>query len=198
MSRLPTETSEQRTARRRWLNLAELVAVAGVVIAALSLYLTYADRREAAADKAASAANQAQAEARVDLTASVTGGGRSLLLTDPKHELSDVTIAYPKVLGIAIQRPAGDPAIDSSAFAETLLKLTDHGPDARSGRLPVLITASYVDGDATRTARGLYDVIWRTEGRLLRGRALRLTNLRLRRHGGDQAALDAAWAREKP
>ena len=193
-----SETREQQATRRRWINLAELVAVAGVVIAALSLYVTYADRREAAADRAATAASRAQAEARVDLSATVTGGGRSLLLADPRHALSDVTIAYPKALAVAAQHPAGDPVIDSSPFAGTLLKLTDHGADARTGRLPVLVTASYVEGDATRTARGLYDVVWRTEARLLRGRALRLTGLRLRRHGGDQAALDAAWAREKP
>lgn len=172
--------------------------MAGVVIAALSLYLTWSDRREAAADKAATAASAAQTEARVDLTATVTNGGRSLLLADARHELSDVTIAYPKALDVAAQHPAGDPAIDSTPFADALLKMTDHGPDTRSGRLPVLITANYVDGDATRTAHGLYDVVWRTEGRLLRGRALRLTGLRLRRRGGDQAALDAAWAREKP
>ena len=59
----------------------------------------------------------------------------------------------------------------------------------------VLITASYVDGDVTRTARGIYDVLWSTHGRMLRGRALELTGLRLRQRGGDQAALDALWPR---
>ena len=109
-----------------------------------------------------------------------------------------MTIAFPKALGVATQRPAGEPAIEAKPFAGALLKLTDGGADDRSGRLPVLVTASYLDGDATRTARGIYDVIWRTRGRLLQGRALELTGLRLRRRGGDQAALDAAWAREKP
>lgn len=189
-----TETTEQRTRRRRWLNLAELVAVASVVIAALGLYLTWSDRRQAAAEKAATVT----AGARLELSATVADDGDTLRLIDTKHDLTDMTIRYPSPLGIGVQRPTGEPAIEMAPFAKTLLKLTDGGADDRSGRLPVLITASYVDGDATRTASGIYDVIWRTHGRGIRGRALDLTGLRLRQRGGTPAALDAAWAREKP
>lgn len=195
---MSNETVEQRATRRRWINLAELVAVAGLVIGALSLWLTWSDRRESAAEKAASSAIQARAAARVELGATVTNGGRTLALADAKHDLSDVTIAYPKALGIAAQRPAGEPVIDSAVFASVLLKLTDGGAATRAGRLPALVTVRYVDGDATRAATGVYDVVWRTEGRFLRGRTLRLTGLRLRQRGGGQAAVDAAWAREKP
>jgi len=56
----------------------------------------------------------------------------------------------------------------------------------------------YFDGDTTRSASGIYDVIWKTEGRMLRGRALKLEGLRVRQRGGDQAKLDAIWAKEKP
>lgn len=187
-----SETADQRATRRRWINLAELVAVAGLVIAALSLYLAYADRRDAAADKA----SQTSAAGRLELSATPTNGG--LKLADPKHDLDEVTITYPSALGVAVQRPSGEPVLETKPFADTLLKLTDGGADDRSGRLPVLITASHAEGDATRTARALYDVTWRTGGRFLRGRSLTLTGLRLRRHGGDRVALDAAWAREKP
>lgn len=189
-----TETVEQRTRRRRWLNLAELVAVAGVVIAALGLYLSWSERRDAAAEKAASAS----AEARLELTATPADDGRTLRLNDTRHELTAVSLRYPNAVGIPIQRPAGEPAIEAAPFAKELLRLTDGGPDDRTGRLPVLITASYLDGDATRTASGLYDVIWRTHGRRLQGRALELTGLRLRQRRGGAAALEAAWAREKP
>lgn len=191
-----TESAEQKATRRRWINLAELVAVAGVLIAALSLWLTWSDRRESAADKAASAVAAAQERGRLELTAA--SAGDTLRLTDARHDLTDVTITFPTALGLAPQRPSGEPVIEARPFAETMLKLTDGGADDRSGRLPVLVTARYIDGDVTRTARGIYDVVWRTEGRLLRGRALALTGLRLRQRGGDQAALDAAWMREKP
>lgn len=189
-----TESSEERTRRRRWLNLAELVAVAGVVIAALGLYLTWSDRREEAAERAASSV----AGARLELSATPADGGGTLRLADAKHELSDVTVRYPAALGVGVQRPRGEPEIAAEPFRDILLKLTDGGPDERTGRLPVLITASYVDGDATRTASGLYDVIWRTRGRFAKGRALALTGLRLRQRNGGPAALDAAWAKEKP
>ncbi len=197
MSGTGSETAEQKATRRRWINLAELVAVAGVIIAALGLYVSWSDRRESAADKAATVAADAREKGRLDLTA--TADGKEVLrLADAKHDLTDVTIAFPTALGVSAQRPTGDPVIEAKPFAEKLLKLTDGGADDRSGRLPVLVTASYVDGDATRTARDLYDVVWRTQGRLLRGRALELTGLRLRQRGGNQAALDAAWGREKP
>lgn len=192
-----SETPDQRATRRRWINLAELVAVAGVIIAALGLYVSWSDRRESAADKATAAVADAREKGRLDLTATAEGHD-TLRLADAKHDLTDVTIAFPTALGVSPQRPSGDPVIEAKPFADTMLKLTDGGADERTGRLPVLITASYIDGDATRTARGIYDVVWRTEGRMLRGRALHLTGLRLRRRGGDQAALDAAWSREKP
>ena len=190
-----SETADQKT-RRRWINLAELVAVAGVVIAALGLYVSWSDRRESAADKAATVATEAKERGRLELTA--TADGDTLRLTDARHDLTDVTIAFPSALGVSAQRPSGDPVIEASSFADTLLKLTDGGADDRSGRLPVLVTASYIDGDATRTARGIYDIVWQTKGRMLRGRALEVTGLRLRQRGGTQAALDAAWTREKP
>ena len=188
------ETVEEKARRRRWLNLAELVAVAGVLIAALGLYLNWSDRRDAAAERAAGAV----AGARLELSAAPADDGKTLRLTDAKHELTDVTLRYPAALGVGVQRPAGEPEIAAAPFRELLLKLTDGGADERTGRLPVLITASFVDGEDTRTASGIYDVIWRTRGRFAKGRALELTGMRLRQRGGGPAALDAAWAREKP
>ncbi|WP_425229648.1 hypothetical protein [Sphingomonas sp.] len=188
------ETVEQKVRRRRWLSLAEFVAVAGVLIAGAGLYLTWSDRQASRADHARSSA----AEERVTLTATVADGGRTLRLADTRHEISDVAIAYPRALGIVTQRPSGDPVITTDAIGDTLLRLTDGGSDSRSGRLPVLVTVTYVDGDARRDASGVYDVVWATHGRMLRGRVLVLTGLRLRQRGGGQAAVDAAWAREKP
>lgn len=188
------ETIEERTRRRRWLNLAEMVALASVVIAALGLYLTWSERRDAAADKAATTV----AGARLDLSATPADAGRILRLSDAKHELTDLKLQYPAALGVPVQRPPGEPVVEAKAIADELLHQTDGGPDDRSGRVPVLITASYLDGDVSRTASGVYDVSWETHGRRLRGRALELTGLHLRQRGGGQAALEQAWAREKP
>lgn len=192
------ETLDQKRTRRRWINLAELVAVCGLLIGALTLWLNWSDRRDAAAEKAATAAAAVKERGRLELAGVPADSGALLRLSDARHDLTDVTIAFPSVLNVPVQRPTGDPVIERGPFREALLKATDGGKDDRSGRLPVLITAAYVDGDAQRSARGIYDIIWRTEGRLLSGRSLDLTGLRLRQRGGDQAALDAAWAREEP
>jgi hypothetical protein len=197
MTETPSERREAAATRRRWVTLAEVVAVAGVVIAALTLWNSWSERRDAAAEKAAAQSSEAQARGRVELTASVEDGGKRLRLADDKHDLTDLVVRFPTALGVAVQRPA-EMTIDTDWVSSPMLKLTDGGADARSGRLPVLIAASYLDGDGTRVATGVYDLIWRTEGHMLRGRTLTLEALRLRRRGGDQATVDALWAREKP
>lgn len=190
-----SETADQARTRRRWITLAELVAVAGVVIAALTLYLNVADRRADQAERAAAAQKDAKAQARVELTGTVDGD--AIALKDPRHDITDTVILFPKALGLGTQTPV-EPRIDAEMFRRSLLKLTDGGPDDRTGRLPVLITTRYWDGDTTRSARGLYDIIWRTHGRRLFGRALTLEGFRLRRTGGDAAALERAWDAAKP
>ncbi|MDP1026153.1 hypothetical protein Q5H91_02925 [Sphingomonas sp. KR1UV-12] len=194
----PQERRDAAATRRRWVSLAEAVAVAGVLIGALTLWMNWSDRRADQADKAATQTAESREKARVELVATVEDGGRSLALKDARHDLSDAVVTFPQALGIAAQRPSGDPAIEAAWFADPLLALTDGGPDDRAGRLPVLVTLRYWDGDTARTATGIYDVVWKTEGRVLRGRTLRLDGLRLRQRGGTQAQLDGAWAREKP
>lgn len=191
-----SETSEQ-AARRRWVTLAELIAVAGVLIAALTLWSNWSDRRADVAARQAETTKEARERARIDLTATVQGGGETLSLRDEKHDVQDLAVAFPRALGVQPQRPA-ELVLRADWFAAPLLKLTDGGVDERTGRLPVLLTVRYWDGDTVRTATAIYDVIWRTEGRMLRGRTLTLESLRLRERGGDQARLDAIWEGEKP
>ena len=191
------EQAQDRATRRRWITLAELVGVAGVMIAALTLYLGWADRRVDEAARRAETTNAARERARVDLAATVERSGAALALNDERHDLSDLVVALPRALGIATQRPA-ETAIEADWIAAPLLKLTDGGADERSGRLPVLVTVRYWDVDAARAATGIYDLIWRTDGRVLRGRTLKLEALRLRERGGGQARLDTIWVREKP
>lgn len=189
------ETREQAARRRRWLSLGEFVAVAGLIIAALGLWNTWSERRDAAAEKRAEAESAAKAGARLDLRARVEDG-RRVVLTDPRHELLDVTVAFPSQLKVEERRPAAGAVIERGWFGGALLKATDGGADEREGRLPVLVTASYLDGDATRTASAIVDVVWRTEGRVIGGRSLTLEAARLRQRGGDQAQVDALWRRE--
>ncbi|TPG14402.1 hypothetical protein [Sphingomonas oligophenolica] len=195
----PTEEKADRArSRRRWLTLAEIVAVTGVGIAGLNLYSNWAERRDSAAERSVEQSSAAQEKARVELVGTVKHDGKELLLNDAHHDLSEATIAFPQALGIAIQHPAGEPAIEARWFDQPLLKLTDSGADDKTGRLPVLVTVRYFVGDDARTTSAIYDVVWRTKGHLFGGRSLGIEGMKLRRRGGSQAALDAAWARLKP
>lgn len=191
------EAADRAKSRRRLLTLAEFVAVAGLLVAALTLYLNWSQRRSDADDRAAAASAQRNERARLDLTATVESDGRRLALRDPNHDLQDVAIEFPTKSGISRQAPVGDPVIEAEPITGPILALTDGQADTREGRLPVLITARYWDGDTARTVTGLYDVIWSTHGRLLRGRTLRLEGLRLKDRAGTKAKLDAAWTAKR-
>lgn len=187
--------SEEANRKRRWINLAELVGVAGLIIAALGLWSNWSDQRQATAEKQATQAGEAKTRARLNLTTEVEKGERVTLI-DPRHELQEVVIAFPAALNLPERRPVAAAVIERAWFEAALLNSTDGGADEREGRLPVLMTARYLEGDAARTGIAIVDVIWRTEGRLLGGRTLRIEAARVRQRGGSVAVLDALWARE--
>lgn len=188
-----SETVEERTRRRRWINLAELVGVAGVLIAGAGLYFSWSDRQEARQERAAARTGpvfRVRAQADAD-------GQALVLLRDGDRGIDRATVTFPRALGVGSKEALTD-RIEREWFADALLDATDGGADDRVGTLPVLIAVRFSDGDRSRETSGIYDVVWRTHGRAGRGRALELTGLRLNQRGGDQAALDAAWAKVKP
>lgn len=195
MNETPAEKAEARAIRRRWLTIGEIVAVAGVVIAGVSLWLSWADKRDEASQKAVEASQAKAAETRLDPRASVAGDGRQAVLSDPVHEILDTAIAFPKSLGVGAQAPVL-PRIESGWFAAAVLAATDKGADEREGRLPVLVTISYRAGDAIKRDSAIVELVWRTSGRMLAGRELRIEAARIRERGGDQARVDALWAQE--
>jgi len=206
MPESPAERAEARAeavaTRRRWLTLAEVVAIAGVVIAGLTLWNNWQGRE---ADQAARTAQQANAAtaartgALVTLHATPKDDGARLALADPGHDIQSVEVRFPSALGVSPQSSSVDPAIETSWFEDALLKATDGGSAEQQGRLPVLITADYWDGGEHLTDTAIYDIVWQTHGRLLRGRVLRLKGIVLeRRHGATQAAVDARWVQVKP
>lgn len=194
----PAERREAAATRRRWVTLAEILAIAGVVIAALGLWSNWADRRADNADKVATQASQTRERLRFELKGQVAdGGGSVMLLRDDSHALGDVRVTFPTALGIAPKDAVGH-SIDRDWFAAPILKLTDGGPDDVAGRLPVLVRYDYTVDDVKATRTALYDLVWQTSGRVLLGRSLKITDFRLREGRGDVARLDAAWGKVKP
>jgi hypothetical protein len=192
------DRAEAAATRRRWVTLAEVVGVAGLIIAALSLWMSWSDRRADEQEKQAEKASESKARTLVLLTATPEHGGARLALKDEAHAIQSIDVRFPAALGVSAQTSVLEPHIQSDWFADAILKATDGGPDAREGRLPVLITSSYWDADKQRSDSAIYDVVWQTEGRVLRGRTLRLKGVVLRERTSQPARLEAIWAREKP
>jgi hypothetical protein len=189
--------AEAAATRRRWINLGEFIAVAGLIIAGISLYLNWADRRADEADKHVASFKAEREQARFDIRAIADKDGKSLMLQhDERHAIRDATVTFPTDLGVGSKDTVGD-TIDKGWFEHPLLKASDGGPDKKAGRLPVLIALTYWDGDTPRTTRGIYDIGWKTAGGLF-GRSLKLESLHLHELGGTQKRLDAVWVAERP
>ena len=194
MSDTPADRAEAARTRRRWVSLAEVVAVAGLLIGALSLYTTWSDHRTDERARIQAEAAAAQDKGRFELRGLVAHNGDSVaLLRDERHELRDVRVAFPTPLAIGA-KDAVDQTIERDWFEKPLLDATAGKGGDQVGRLPVLVSYTYGDGDAQRGKTGIYDIVWRTRGRFLRGRALTITGFRSRQAGGSQAMLDGLWA----
>lgn len=199
MIETPAEHAEAAAIRRRWITLGEIVAIAGLIISALALWNSYADRRADQAEKQAAQQTETKAQTAVLLTATPRHDGETLALVDPLHPIQSVTVRFPTALGLPAETSAPMPSIAARWFSTKMLTLTDGGPDSQRGRLPVLITADYWLGDRHVFDKAIYDIAWRSEGRVLRGRIMRLDGLLLReRNNASQARLDAIWEQQMP
>ena len=194
------ERAEAAATRRRWITLAEVVGIAGLLIAAASLWMSWSDHRADQQEKQVEKATEEKVKTLVLLTAKSEKDGKQLALKDSAHEIQSIDVRFPASLGISAQSSVLDPHIQASWFAEPILAMTHDGPDKRQGRMPVLITSNYWDADQQRSDSAIYDVVWFTEGSFLgvSGRSLRLKGILLRERTASPARLEAIWAAEKP
>lgn len=192
----PFERAEAAATRRRWITLAEVVAVAGVLIAALSLWMNWTDRQQDKAERSAEKATEARAQTAIRLRGAVSSGGGTIALSDDSQKIETVDVAFPPALGVGVRTGVVPPRIEVDWFTGALLKATDGGADELEGRLPVLIISYWAEAGDTgppRSAAAIYDVAWKTEGRLLQGRKLRIEGIVRREGGGSAARLNALW-----
>jgi hypothetical protein len=199
--------AEAAATRRRWINLAELVAVAGLLISGLALWNSYRERAGEETDKV-SARQQALAEARTVVlrgTPDREGERLSLAPADPGQTIQSQVIAFPAGLAVAPVETIADPRLEAAWFRRQILRATaDDGEQARADeadrRVPVAITTRFYRDGALFTDTAVYYVVYRVEGGgLFEGRKLRLRGLsRLNLRGADDPAvarrrLDAMW-----
>jgi hypothetical protein len=199
MSDSGTEQAERRAIRRRWINIGELVAVAGLIIAALSLYLGWSGRRE---DEAARRADQAQQQVKqrhIGLVAT-RAGGDVLTFKGVACTPQSTDISFPSALAVAPQNMTFNPRIEADWFAKPLATAAEAAKSSE-GRLPILIESRCPADDGDRIERAIYDVPYRIDSRFLRGHAIHLQGLVLREYvsaANGQKRLDAAWRRLAP
>ena len=187
------EKAEAAATRRRWINLGEFVAVAGLLIAAIGLWLTWHDRQADEADRQSE--KKAEASARSLYVVKTSMRGNDVVIEpDERHALGDIAVTFPTALGVP---PQSSPTqtVPEDWFKSALLKATDGGADDQAGKLPVLLTVNYMDDDQQRSVTGIYDIVWQTTGGgLLGGRSLKVVGMRLHERGGSQQRIDALWA----
>lgn len=193
-----SDTEEARAKRRRWITLAEGVAVAGVVIGGLTLWNNVSERRTADADRAAASASAERAKAALAIVATPDGGGERLVLSAADRRIERIAVTFPPALKVADRSAVGDTAIDAGWVRAPLLAVTDGGADDLEGRLPVAITATWFEGDTERHSSAIYDLVFATGGRMIGGRSLKLKALARREAatGGVGRRLDTLWAAE--
>jgi hypothetical protein len=192
----PAEKAESRAIRRRWISIGEAVAVAGVVIAGLTFWNGYDDRRNATAEKAATrsaeAAERNASRHRVTLVTTALNDDGVTFKAQDGCALQSSEIRFPSVLGVEPKNTVVTHKVEADWIARPMLKLTDGGADRREGRVPMLIDATCATEDGERTAIATYDLLWRTEpGGLIGGRSFTLRGLVRKASGGDQRRLDA-------
>lgn len=193
-----SDAEEARAERRRWITLAEGVAVAGVVIGGLTLWNNVSERRSAEAERTAERASSVKARAALALTATPENNGERLVLSAPDRRIERIEVRFPPALKVAPKSAVGDVAIAADWVRAPLLAITDGGTDALQGRLPVAVTAVWWDGDTQHHSSAIYDLVFATHGRVVGGRSLKLVAL-ARLEGataGVGRRLDTLWAQE--
>ena len=193
-----SDAEEARAERRRWITLAEGVAVAGVVIGGLTLWNNVSERRSAEAERIAERASSAEAKAALAIVATPEGNGERLVLSAADRRIERIAVTFPPVLKVPVKSAVGDVAIAADWVRTPVLAITDGGADAIEGRLPVAITAPWWEGDKQRQSSAIYDLVFETHGRLVGGRSLQLKALARREAatGGVARRLDTLWGQE--
>jgi hypothetical protein len=199
------EKAEAAAICRRWITLGEMLAVAAVLISALTLWNSWSERSSTEAEKAAEAKQSSTKAATLILRAQDSGKTLTLTPGSSDQSVQSQTIRFPTALGVGPAETTGEPRIEGSWFESALKDARERTglPDNSRGdeRLPVMITTQYlVDGDA-HVDVALYDIGYTIEGRMLGGHTITLRGLSLVTRGkasGMAAKLDARWIRLFP
>jgi hypothetical protein len=201
-------TPAPSSGRRFWLTVGEVVAVAGLGLAALNYWENHRDREETLA-QAAKQAQQQKVSVFV-MRAEADADGKRVMLepTSAAQVVQTQRYVFPgAVLNHAREIGAGRPQIDlvwfEGGLRNALKAARKAGAPYPKGEamLPVGIVTTYIEAGETHTDQSIYRVGYLADPGLLGALKLNLTGAALVKRGvtGDlQKAVDAAWAAEGP
>ena len=156
--------------RRRWINLGEFVAVAGLLISALALWNSWRGGNEEAETEVI---QQDAKPVPLALRGRIEDDGKHMVLApvESGHALDSLQLSVGERKIVL-----GSDGVLSASQAETLLPADID--KSRDGQFVVDITARYIERGSDRTGAGRYTLSYRwADGGFLSGRSLRLTGL---------------------
>jgi hypothetical protein len=165
-------SENESAARRRWINLGELIALAALIVSGLGVWIAWKNSNE---DKTTRVVEQRSA-VPLALRGVADSDGRTLTIApaDPSHALEGLTVT-PKG-GSAIE--VGSDGRLAAGDVEAALKDSEKQPKDVALRVPVRIDARYVEMGKDRRGGGSYVLHYKWEGGgLFGGRSVRLTGL---------------------
>lgn len=196
------DSAEAKARRWRWITLAELLAVATVLISALALYDAHSARTQEESERSAAQGKEAAKVDRLTLIGTAQNDGRRLQLAPAAdgQVVQSQTIRFPAALGVEPAQTTGDPRLEAGWFADGLKRARraagERDDSVGDERLPIAIETRYLAGGVIRSDRAIYDVGYTISGQFLGGSSVRLRGLALvARPAGDVVAmLDRRWS----
>ncbi|MDB5692290.1 MAG: hypothetical protein JWO81_1353 [Alphaproteobacteria bacterium] len=199
------ERQEAARIRRRWITLGEVLAVIGVLISALALWNSYAERRSNEAERTAEKAEKGTVSRILLLKASGDGKRLTLAPRDAEQIIRGQTILFPSPLDTKVDAVVA-PRIEADWVKRAVKKAHDLGrkaPEAvGDARMPVAITTTFDSGNATLAETAIYDIGYKESGGgLFGGTEIALRGLSLVERVSPakaHARLDAIWTARGP
>lgn len=182
MTETPQERAEAARVRRRLVNLGEILALVAVVISALTLWNSYAERKSSEATRASESAQSARKAVVLTLRASADKDGRILALS-PRADnqvIQSQTIRFPAMLGLSPAETSGDARIERDWFDSALVKARKAaGVEQKLGdaRLPLVIETHYLADGEAEVDRAVFELGYATSHSLLGGTEVHLRGL---------------------
>jgi hypothetical protein len=193
---------EGEAARKRRLQLpirmGEAVALIGVVIAGLGLYVSCADRDRDKQEAAREAQQRAQAQSVLVLRGEGEGGSIRLTPVNPNQVVQSQALYFPSAVRGGPVQITGEGRLEAGWFADGLKRALHGAADNGSEQnLPVGIATTFVEDGVVMTDSSLYRIGFTVHPRLLQGADVSIEGVAVSHRGlsgGLQGAVDAAWA----